>query len=523
MASDPRRTCFIIMPFGRKTDSDGTVIDFDEVYREIFVEPVRAAGFEPLRCDEITHAGSIHRDMFTHIATDDLVIVDLTTCNPNVFYELGIRHTLKPSVTILTKSRGAAVPFNIQDQRILEYPSSNGSYAESREEIRKFLETGMASTEPDSPIFSILQDARKDWKRERINKLAEYPYRMVSQPGRQISVITGDMRQWHDIDVWVNSENTNLQMARYYDRSLSAMIRYEGAEKDDNGELVKDTIANELVELLAGRESVTPGAVYVTSSGSLAGTMGVKKIFHAATTYGVPGSGYQVIRDVEKCVTNTLRRMDDTRYHADGLGTIVFPMIGTGEGGGDVYTVAPKLIEAAISYFISNRNSRITKVYFSAWNYRDLEACQSAIRANTEIEAAPHMSILCLPCGRAVGAAGRPAHAAGEVISAGRRGRGRARAPHTWSRHLACTLPIRPPESTRRAANSSARASVPPGSRTRCALGEATRTFGLSDGPSPPLGRGLDTFRRGAARAPSQPDMRVTARILLVASRAATL
>jgi len=413
MASDPRRTCFIIMPFGRKTDNDGRVIDFDEVYREIFVEPVRAAGFEPLRCDEITHAGSIHRDMFIHIATDDLVIVDLTTCNPNVFYELGIRHTLKPSVTILTKLRGAAVPFNIQGQRILEYPSSNGSYAESREEIRKFLETGMASTEPDSPIFSILQDARKDWKRERINKLAEYPYRMVSQSSRKISVITGDMRQWHDIDVWVNSENTNLQMARYYDRSLSAMIRYEGAEKDDNGELVKDTIANELVELLAGRESVTPGAVYVTNSGSLAGTMGVKKIFHAATTHGVPGSGYQVIRDVEKCVTNTLRRMDDTRYHADGLGTIIFPMIGTGEGGGDVYTVAPKLIEAAISYFISNRNSRITKVYFSAWNYRDLEACQSALRANTEIEAAPHMSILCLPCGRAVSAAGRPARAAG--------------------------------------------------------------------------------------------------------------
>ena len=328
----------------------------------------------------------------------------------HVFYELGIRHTLKPSVTILTKLRGAAVPFNIQGQRILQYRETEVTQSPGKRSENSWN----PEWRPPSltALFFPSGRTRERTGSARINKLAEYPYRMVSQPGLQISVITGDMRQWHDIDVWVNSENTNLQMARYYDRSLSAMIRYEGAEKDDNGELVKDTIANELVELLAGRESVTPGAVYVTSSGSLAGTMGVKKIFHAATTHGVPGSGYQVIRDVEKCVTNTLRRMDDTRYHADGLGTIIFPMIGTGEGGGDVYTVAPKLIEAAISYFISNRNSRITKVYFSAWNYRDLEACQSALRANTEIEAAPHMSILCLPCGRAVGAAGR-ARAAG--------------------------------------------------------------------------------------------------------------
>lgn len=370
------------MPFGEKHDKDGTVIDFDQIYHEVFMEPVKSMGFTPIRCDEILRSGSIHRDMFSHIAADELAIVDITTCNPNVFYELGVRHALQPSLTILTKSRKTEVPFNIQGQRIIEYPGRNGTLAESREEIRKFIEAGLQSTDPDSPIFTILQNARKDWKRERITTLEEHSYRLTAQPTRQISIITGDIRQWRNIDVWVNSENTNMQMARYFDRSLSAIIRYEGAEKDDNGEIVNDTIANDLTAQLGQRESVTAGTVYVTSAGALATSMGVKKVFHAATTHGVPGSGYQVVQGVERCVTEALRIMDGDRYLGADLQSIVFPMVGTGEGGGDVYAIAPKLIQAVISYFIGNPNSRIAKIYFSAWNRRDLEACQAALAAS---------------------------------------------------------------------------------------------------------------------------------------------
>ncbi len=55
-------TCFVIMPFGKKQDIKGGTIDFNEVYREIIQEPIRAAGLIPLRCDEIAHAGAyLHR------------------------------------------------------------------------------------------------------------------------------------------------------------------------------------------------------------------------------------------------------------------------------------------------------------------------------------------------------------------------------------------------------------------------------------------------------------------------------
>lgn len=374
------------MPFGEQLDIDGTLINFDDVYRELFVEPAESLGFDVIRCDEIAKAGSIHKDMFTHIAVDDLVLVDITTANPNVFYELGVRHALKPSITVLTKRRGTKIPFNIQGQRVIEYPSETGSWAVSRAEIRKFIANGLRKNETDSPIFTVLRGAQQDWKRERIDFLKEHRYRLRKHPQHRIHVITGDILEWPGIDVWVNSENTNMQMARFYDRSLSAMIRYQGAEKDDNGEVIDDTIARELAAVLGGRESVTPGTVYVTSAGALTATRGVKKIFHAATTQGVPGSGYQVMRDVEKCVTTSLQRMDHQRNRDDKLRSIAFPMMGTGEGGGAVNVVAGRLIRAAVSYFRSNPASNVTTIFFSAWNRYDLDACLAALEGLDDVE-----------------------------------------------------------------------------------------------------------------------------------------
>jgi O-acetyl-ADP-ribose deacetylase (regulator of RNase III) len=224
----------------------------------------------------------------------------------------------------------------------------------------------------------MLRDAGRDQRREPITRPTKYPYRLKDRPQRRVNILTGDLRDWRGIDVWVNSENTNLQMARFYDRSLSAMIRYESAVKDDNDQVLTDTVANELTDVLGARTTVTAGTVHVTGSGALAESHGVKHIFHAATTHGSPGSGYQVIPNVERCVTAALKRMDHPRFTDEGLRTIVFPMMGTGEGGGDVLAVAPKLILAAVAHFLADSSTAVTEVSFVAWNHRDLEACLAA-------------------------------------------------------------------------------------------------------------------------------------------------
>ena len=67
-----RKTCFVIMPFGKKKDDEGHEIDFDVIYDDIIKEPVKQAGLECIRCDDIEEAGSIHEDMFAQIATADV-------------------------------------------------------------------------------------------------------------------------------------------------------------------------------------------------------------------------------------------------------------------------------------------------------------------------------------------------------------------------------------------------------------------------------------------------------------------
>jgi len=381
---ETQATCFVIMPFGKKENIQGEIIDFNEIYREIIQEPVRAAGLKPLRCDEIEKAGSIHRDMFTHIAQDEVAIVDLTNLNANVFYELGVRHALKKNVTVLIQAMGTNIPFNIQGLRIIQYPGPGGDFSVTRALITNFIMNGLNNQETDSPVSEVLENLKIDDKSKAINKIETYCYRLNGNKEKKIAVITGDIIAHSEkIDIWVNSENTNMQMARYYDRSFSAVVRYHGAKKDDNEEIIEDSIAIQLAKAKGDRETVNPFTVLVTDSGALEQSRGVKKIFHIAATIGVPGVGWTAAEPVYTSITKCLR-VADTRN--EDLRSIIFPMLGTGTGGLDVYEVAPQLIKTAIAHLVAYPDSRIETIYFTAWNGRDLEACIDALDNMDEVE-----------------------------------------------------------------------------------------------------------------------------------------
>ena len=61
------KTCFVIMPFGEKTDMAGQQIDFDDVYEFLIKPPLEQMKVEVFRCDKIPSAGSLHREMLRHI------------------------------------------------------------------------------------------------------------------------------------------------------------------------------------------------------------------------------------------------------------------------------------------------------------------------------------------------------------------------------------------------------------------------------------------------------------------------
>lgn len=113
--------CFVVMPFGKKPLPNGLTYDFDKVYRVIISRAVREAGMKPLRADETIGSRLIHSDMFKDLRDRPVVLADLSLENPNVFYELGIRHVMSPTGTVLMCRTGTELPFDVRLSRIIFY------------------------------------------------------------------------------------------------------------------------------------------------------------------------------------------------------------------------------------------------------------------------------------------------------------------------------------------------------------------------------------------------------------------
>lgn len=383
--------CFVIMPFGDKPDpgQDGKVIHFDEIYHMFIKSAVEELGIKCVRCDEIGESGWIHSKMFTHIYDSEVAVVDITALNPNVFYELGVRHVLKKNVTVLIRQAGTRAPFNIQGFNIIEYKADDPvNMKDAAGKIQELIKNGMASVNVDSPVYEVLDNLRVENKPKLINKKELHTFPLAKVPGKQLGIITGDIQNIKEADVWVNSENTNMQMARPFERSISAVIRYMGAKKNRAGRITEDTVSRELFDATGGT-GVDPAVVIDTTAGELTASNNVKKIFHAAAVVGQVGLGYSPIEKISECVRNALKLVDDARLANDNLKTILFPLMGTGTSKKSAQEVAGELVEEAISYLEENPQSKAEIVYFLAYNEQDLELCQRIMKNNARLTSPP--------------------------------------------------------------------------------------------------------------------------------------
>lgn len=109
---DPK-LCFIVMPFGPE--------ELTDVY-EYFVKPSieTNCGLKCERGDDVFGSNVIMDDIRRSIERSRLVVADLTGRNPNVFYEVGIAHTLNKEVLLISQSM-SDVPFDLRHRRVLVY------------------------------------------------------------------------------------------------------------------------------------------------------------------------------------------------------------------------------------------------------------------------------------------------------------------------------------------------------------------------------------------------------------------
>lgn len=211
-------------------------------------------------------------------------------------------------------------------------------------------------------------------------------YRHRSGAGPVIGIKTGDILAVRGIDVWVNSENTDMLMDRMIGRTVSASIRYGGAEKDDSGHIIHDTIGEDLRKGLGRRGYVRIGTVLETVPGALREN-GVKRVFHVASVERIgPGKGVRADpATIEQCVARVLevaeKRSSGFRLMARRDRSILIPMIGSGDGGLGVEQVAPRIIAAIRDFCARTPPPTLAEFHLLAYTKRDLVACEEGIAA----------------------------------------------------------------------------------------------------------------------------------------------
>ena len=148
-----KKQCFFITPIGienteirKKTDR--LVIVLQKVLEE--------KGFELNVSHKESSLGSITNKIIQHILFDDLVIANLTGLNANVMYELAVRHsTFRPIISIVevVTSNLTSIPFDIKDDRYIEYFDAFGEDKPLQAKIGDCIDKINFSAKQDNPIL----------------------------------------------------------------------------------------------------------------------------------------------------------------------------------------------------------------------------------------------------------------------------------------------------------------------------------------------------------------------------------
>ena len=173
---------FVAMPFGVKRDSQGVEIGFNRVYTELIKPALEAAGLDVFRADEEGRAGDIRTDMFQELLIADLVVADLTLDNPNVWYELGVRHALRARGVVLICGGHVTTAFDLYTDRKLRYSIKDGvldpaTIEQDKQNLTDMVKATMESWHGRkiSPVYHLMPNLQEpDWKSLRIGDVQEF-------------------------------------------------------------------------------------------------------------------------------------------------------------------------------------------------------------------------------------------------------------------------------------------------------------------------------------------------------------
>ncbi len=135
------KSCFVVMPFGRTSEEEDW---FAGWYEQVIQPGVEDAGYKPRLSAAEERPNAISDEIRAHLAYDEMVVVDLggrraeDEPNPNVMYELGIRHAIgTPLVIMVWKDQ--KLPFDVSQQRAVMERRSMKTIPKNRKKLTSFI------------------------------------------------------------------------------------------------------------------------------------------------------------------------------------------------------------------------------------------------------------------------------------------------------------------------------------------------------------------------------------------------
>lgn len=153
MEENTNKKCFVITPIGPANSPIRRKIDglIDEV-----IEPVmKELGYEVEVSHRISESGTMTATIIKRVYNSDLVIANLTGNNPNVMYEVALRHASAKPIIHITENV-AELPFDVNDQRTIQYADDMFGAMELKETLKKMVKSIDFDTLSNNPVTDAL-------------------------------------------------------------------------------------------------------------------------------------------------------------------------------------------------------------------------------------------------------------------------------------------------------------------------------------------------------------------------------
>lgn len=145
---------YVIMPYGNSEPE--LKKEFDKIFRFLIRAAVETYDhtIDIVRQDHSGEGGHIVNNVIENLGTGDIVIADLSSLNWNVAYELGVRHTLSKSRTILLCNDETELPFDIRHMNVIVYSRKNwlDDLDDIEEKLVQALRNAVETNRCDSPV-----------------------------------------------------------------------------------------------------------------------------------------------------------------------------------------------------------------------------------------------------------------------------------------------------------------------------------------------------------------------------------